>query len=835
MAKKKPPSVVIKPEARPRDGEAEGRRDQARLTAGPRLLTSEKHLNFFLNKCLAGGWELNLADHTLARTREHDRIFGYDSSPPQWTYEIFLEHVLPEDRAEVDRLFRAATTAQTDWNCACRIRRHDGEVRWIEVSGEHQSEGVGTLVRLAGIVQDITERKETDAALRRAGELQEATSSRSGLEIKAAHDYAEATLVTARDSLVILHADLRVKTANRAFYRTFQTSPAETEGRLIYELGNGQWRIPRLRQLLEEILPRDNFFDDFEIVHDFPVIGLRVMLLNSRRLDAENASQLILLSIEDVTERLESRTAMKCSEMRYRRLFETAQDGILSLDPVTRKITDANPYMTQLLGYTREEFLGRELWQIGLLKDEAASQAAFRELQHRRFIRYEYLPLESKSGQRREVEFVSNLYDEDGQEVIQCNIRDITERKFTENALRDAIDELRRAQQVAERASKAKDGILAALSHELRTPLTPVLMAAAALREDERLPADAREQLGMIERNIALEARLIDELLDVTKIEHGKLELRAQLCDAHLLIDRAIEIVEDDARAKAINFERAFGAARSRLMVDPARFQQVIWNLLRNAVKFTPPGGRVFVRTREEKGAEDETWLRIEVADTGIGIDPARLEQIFQPFDQGGLTGDHRFGGVGLGLAIARAVVELHGGRVTASSAGVNRGATFVVELPGAVGAPSAGSENKLPSSDAGLPAGVVAPAVVPLRLLLVEDHESTLQTLSRLLQRDGHRIITARTVADGLAAATTDTFDLVISDLGLPDGSGTALMERLRDDYGLRGIALSGYGTEQDIARSRDAGFALHLVKPVSIAELRRAIASLPACPAPV
>ncbi len=780
--------------------------------------------------------------------------------------------------------------------------------------------------------------------------------------MKAARDYAEAILRTTRDPLLVLRADLRVNTANAAFYKTFKATADQTEGRLIYELGNGQWRIPRLRQLLEEILPLNNYFDDFEIVHDFPAIGRRTMLLNSRRLETEHDSQLILLSIEDVTERLESRVAMKRSETRYRRLFEAAQDGIVIVDPASRRISDANPYMTQLLGYTRDEFLGKELWeigllkdeqasqaafrelksngviryedlpletklgerrevefvsnlydedghkviqcnirditerkrietalresrvimkrseirfrrlfeatqdgiisldpvsrkitdsnpfiaqmlgytreellgkelwQIGLLKDEQASQAAFRELQHRGFIRYEYLPLETKYGKRREVEFVSNLYDEDGQQVIQCNIRDITERKRADAALREAIDELERAQAAAERASRAKDGFLAALSHELRTPLTPVLMAAAALREDERLPADARDQLGMMERNIALEARLIDDLLDLTRVSHGKLQFRAEPCDAHHLIGRSIEIVQDDARAKNISIERTFGTEHGRLMADPARFQQVIWNLLRNAVKFTPRGGRISIRTREDKSiVQGETWLRVEVTDSGIGIDPARLEQIFVPFDQGGLTGDHRFGGLGLGLAIARAVVELHGGRISAQSAGVNRGATIVVELPGAL-EPQAGINDNAAGAGTGKSSPKPTVRTASLRLLLVEDHENTLQTLSRLLQRDGHRVATAVTIAEALEVAATDTFDLVISDLGLPDGSGTELMENLRDTYHLRGIALSGYGTEGDIARSRDAGFITHLVKPVSIAELRRVIASLPA-----
>ena len=382
------------------------------------------------------------------------------------------------------------------------------------------------------------------------------------------------------------------------------------------------------------------------------------------------------------------------------------------------------------------------------------------------------------------------------------------------------IDDLKRARDTAERASRAKDDFLATLSHELRTPLTPVLVTASELRQDERLPAEVREQMGMMERNIALEARLIDDLLDLTAISRGKLQLRPQLCDAHSLIGLAVEIVRGEAQGKGLTIERDLRATLPGLLADPARFQQVIWNLLRNAVKFTPPHGRIALRTRNEDRPDGTTWLRIEVTDTGIGLDAALLEQIFLPFDQGGLTGDHRFGGIGLGLAIARAVVELHRGRITASSAGANQGSTFVVELPGAVSAPL-GTRPPAPSPR--------PEPVAPLRLLLVDDHPNTLQSLHLLLQARGHRVATAASVAEALAAAAAERFDLVISDLGLPDGTGTELMEQLRAAYGLRGVALSGYGLEEDLARSRKAGFVAHLVKPVSFVELHRVITTLP------
>jgi len=393
------------------------------------------------------------------------------------------------------------------------------------------------------------------------------------------------------------------------------------------------------------------------------------------------------------------------------------------------------------------------------------------------------------------------------------------------------IDDLKRAQADAERASRAKDDFIAALSHELRTPLTPVLMTAAALRDDARLPVEVREQLGMMERNIALEARLIDDLLDLTIIARGKLHLRAAPVDAHSLIGLAVEIVRDDARTKDISIERHLDAHRCGLMADPARFQQVIWNLLRNAVKFTPRGGVIKITTSETNEADGRRWLNIVVSDSGIGIEPEMLEKIFRPFDQGGLTGDHRFGGVGLGLAIARAVVDLHGGRISARSEGPNRGATFVVEFPGATRPPHgvidpAQLSLPIPSTLSTPPMPVTpSPPRTPLRLLLVEDHEATLQVLLRLLAREGHQVTAAHSVSGALAAAEGGQFDLVISDLGLPDGTGTELMKKLSATYGLRGIALSGYGMEEDLARSREAGFFAHLIKPVDFSQLKRAL----------
>jgi len=261
--------------------------------------------------------------------------------------------------------------------------------------------------------------------------------------IQEAREYAESIVATVREPLLVLDADLRVVLANRAFYLKFGVKPEETRGSFIYDLGNGQWDIPRLRELLEEILPGNTSFYDFEVEHNFPSLGHKVMMLNARRLYRETKKpRLILLAIQDVTENKQAEKALSVSETRYRRLFETAQDGILILDAKTGQITDVNPFLIDMLGYPREWFLDRKLWEIHPFKDSEANQEAFQELQSKGYVRYEHLPLETKDGEQIWVEFVSNAYRINGETVIQCNIRDITARKRAEEESRKYKEQL---------------------------------------------------------------------------------------------------------------------------------------------------------------------------------------------------------------------------------------------------------------------------------------------------------------------------------------------------------------------------------------------------------
>jgi len=353
------------------------------------------------------------------------------------------------------------------------------------------------------------------------------------------------------------------------------------------------------------------------------------------------------------------------------------------------------------------------------------------------------------------------------------------------------------------RSNLAKDQFLAMLSHELRTPLTPVLASALELENEPDVRQDVRESLQMIRRNVELEARLIDDLLDLTRIDRGKVQLNFEVVDAHTLLENALEICQPEIDRKHLRPSLNLSAKRVHMRADSARLQQIFWNLINNAVKFTPPNGQIAITTTNDSAGQ----LRVEIADTGMGIEPDALPKIFDAFEQGGRT---QLGGLGLGLAISKTLVEAHKGTITAQSAGRNKGSMFALVFP---------TCEKVEAQ--------IAPALSPrfaerqpMRILLVEDHEDTNRSLTSLLRRRGYHVQSALTFRSALELSEKGKFDVLISDLGLPDGSGIDLIQKLASKPPL-GIALTGFGMEADIRKSREVGFQHHLVKPIDLNKL--------------
>ena len=389
---------------------------------------------------------------------------------------------------------------------------------------------------------------------------------------------------------------------------------------------------------------------------------------------------------------------------------------------------------------------------------------------------------------------------------------------ITAMALAAGMAERRRAEATLEQqratveaANRTKDNFLAMLSHELRTPLTPVLAALDVLKTGSSPTAELNSTLAMMRRNIELESQLIDDLLDLTRITKDKLQLDFESLDAHQAIANVVEICASEASAKKLQVKLDLQAADFHVMANPAKFQQIIWNLIKNAIKFTGEGGAITISSANHL----PQILTIGVSDTGIGIEPEIMERIFNPFEQGERSFQRRFGGLGLGLTISKSLAQAHGASLIAKSEGLNRGATFLLTM-------------KTAALDEASAKPLVARAQAApnsLRILLVDDHPDTCAALEKLLTLRGHSVVAAHTMRTALAAAARDSFDLLISDVGLPDGNGMDLLRYLRAMRPIRGIAISGFGMDADISKSLEAGFAEHLVKPVKLEKLEAAI----------
>ncbi len=409
-------------------------------------------------------------------------------------------------------------------------------------------------------------------------------------------------------------------------------------------------------------------------------------------------------------------------------------------------------------------------------------------------------------------------------QVASKRVRDMLQRELasqTEDigelavAMTARSHDLQKAKEAAESSNRAKDQFLAVLSHELRTPLSPVLTSIESLKATVPLPAEVSRVLTMIQRNVELEARLIDDLLDVTRISKGKLSLNMERVNVHALLRHTIEICQPDAVSKQQQMVLDLSAQRSETDADSSRLLQIFWNLLRNSIKFTPPGGRLEIRSSDQENG----FLRIEFEDSGMGIDAAVLPKIFNLFEQGDETTVREFGGLGVGLAVVKALAAAHGGTINARSPGAGKGATFTLDLANCR-APSA--EQVIMENQ---PTGVEHCA--NLKVLLAEDHDDTRHALTGLLKSWGFEVEAVSSVGAALEKAGQKDFDLLISDLGLPDASGVDLMRELRRSSSIHGIAISGFGMEKDIARSLEAGFAEHLTKPVAVQKLKAALSA--------
>ena len=720
-----------------------------------------------------------------------------------WTQEaaagVPLESVFKIVNEETRRVVENAASRALREGVVVGLGNHtlliakDGIARPIDDSAAPIRNASGEVAGVVLVFRDITER-------RRAEQLMQDKVN-----------YCECIIATLREPFIVLDHDLRIKTANRSFYEAFQISPEETENQLIYELGKRQWDIPKLRALLQKVLSDQRPVHDFEVEHTFPTIGRKIMLLNASRFEsAECAPSLILLAIEDITERRRSEVALEDSELRYRRLFETAQDAILILDERQGTIFDANPFIKEMLGYSHVEIVGKELWEIGMFPDAEENKAAFRELQDKGYIRYENLPLKTKAGEQIEVEFVSNVYQVDHHKVIQCNIRDITARSRLERETHEQAGALAELHQ-------RKDEFLAMLSHELRNPLSAIFSALHVLRlQGNENPIQQRAMTTM-ERQVGQLAHLVDDLLEVSRVITGRIQLQLERLDLRGIAEHAIGSVRPMIERRKHELSVSLPAEPVWVQGDPTRLEQVIVNLLNNAAKYTDEGGHIWLTVKQE---DHEVEVVLRVRDTGVGIAPELLPRIFDLFTQAHRTLDRAQGGLGIGLSLVQKLVELHGGKVAAYSAGLGQGSEFVVRLPALspAGEPIAPIETAQRSGQTS-------------RVLVVDDNVDAADMLVMMLQMFGHEVKAAYTGQTALETAVECEPEVVLLDIGLPDMNGYEVARHLRQHpqtKGVKLIAITGYGQDSDRQSSKEAGFDHHLVKPVDPRKLQELLATL-------
>lgn len=759
----------------------------ARSEPGTSLRSPEAHLHSALSVARAGTFELDVRSLRITSSAGLRRLFGFADTDSLHLRD-YLDRIHPGDRDRVAALIHQSIEKGAGHFAEYRVMLEAGQERWVGARADLVCDADGKVERLAGTLIDITERRQTEEAL-----LESEQRFRSLFE----HNI---------DGIFSVDLEGRFQNANPAALRISGYSLAELRERRFSDLC-----APDMLEITETVF-RSTLSGTSQQIETAMIRpdGIRVELLIRSTPTIVNDKIVGIFGVaEDITERKRTQRALDENERRLQLALEAGQMGLWTWNLEENAVTlDAANCQLFGIDVPGGAFPSEDLFQKiqpddrgvvhrkinTMLSGDGDYAAEFRVLLPEGRVRW-------LAGRGRVVR------DNSGKaiQIVGVNF-DVTQHQV-------ATEQLNLAKVAAEAASRAKDDFIAALSHELRTPLSPVLILASDQERNSALPPELRADFGLIRKNVEMEAQLIDDLLDLTRITRGKLRLELRPLDLCALCHDAVEMLRAEISVKRLNLSVECTASRHWVEGDTVRLQQVFWNLLKNAVKFTPVGGRVRVEICDGK----ESLVLVRVQDTGIGIDPENLERIFDAFEQGDVAINRCFGGLGLGLAISRTLVEMHGGRLWAISEGRDLGTSFHLELPVTNAADTQPTAPTPPDQ-----------SLTPRRILLVEDDEATRTTLERLLSRRGHQVTAFATLAPAAEAARKERFDFLISDLGLPDGSGHELMAQLRDIPDLQGIALSGYGMEDDVARSRESGFAVHLTKPIDIKVLDRTLAQL-------
>lgn len=757
-----------------------------------------------------------------------EQIFGYTAEELAKDASVLFNRYHPDDIPRVLHGIQESAKNLTPFRDEFRvIHPQHGEI-WVEGHAVANRSPDGS-TRWYGYVSDITDRRRTDQAqLRWADAFEYCTH---GIAIG---DPRTARIVVCNPAYAKLHGRTVDEVVGMAILDIYAPSERDNVKSLIAEsdrLGKIQFETHMLHKNGQAVPVQ---MDVVSVQDSIGQVRYRVA------------------TAQDITVRRAAEAAVRQSESRLRSVIELLGEGLVICD-LQGELLHWNRAAMDMHGFADLDELKRNLQVFTQLFDLATPDGRSLPLEEwpvSRILRGETLRAVEIHISRRDKPW-ERIYhyggalvrDASGTALVaMVTMIDVTAEKHALNSLRQAKD-------AAEAASHAKDQFLAVLSHELRTPLTPVLLVASAMEADPALPDAFREDISVICANTQAEARLIDDLLDLTRITHGKFSLELAEIDLHEQIRRAISICQEEVQSRRQTLQIELSAARTRIQGDPQRIQQVMWNLLQNASKYTPADGILVIRTynqprnaRQGVMAEDSyvvvdfspqsepsrEVIIVEVEDSGMGIAAESLSRIFDPFEQPHRTLQNGVGGIGLGLTITRAIVEAHHAAMIVHSPGRGRGSKFILEFVTELTEPAVAVSATAPEQPpVGKSNDHTAQHRKPaMRLLLVEDHFVTARNLQRLLQSEGYEVTMASNLADAKQAIGSGTFEVLLTDLGLPDGDGSELMAMLRErDAFTRGIVLSGYGMETDLDRTRRAGFDAHLIKPITADELFAAI----------
>lgn len=769
--------------------------DITRLRLADSMLSSVRsRLDSALGAAEIATWEFDLDTNSLWADTTLAAMYGVTEQEARGgPLAAYLRNVHPDDVGALNVTIASAVQTGEMFETEYRIIDPVSGVRHVLARGRLEIDEVSGRRRLPGVVVDMTSRRQAEQQLKRSETQRRLALDSAGLGLWHI-DITNRTLTsdarfrylfgTAAQTISFeeAHAQLhpedldRIAKANEAVMAA--DGPASYEEEYRVKALDGSWRWVCA-------IGRTNIEDTLSGAHQISLDG----------------------TLADVTDRKRAESQRTESETRYRRLFESAQDGIVILDARELDILEVNPAMCELLGQSGEDLIGNAIWTTCLFEGRADARELMDRLKVETLVRFDSLTIYAADGQRREVELVGSVYDEAGRQLIQCNVRDITSRRRLETQIQTQAEELTRA-------SRQKDEFLAMLAHELRNPLAPVLHALEIIADDEAFSLAAERPLGVIKRQVSHLASLVDDLTEISRITTGRIGLKRSRAAVNELIHNAVERAGPLLSAKSQRLEVKLATDDLYMDVDSVRIEQVIGNLLNNASKYSPSGAPITLTVSNTTESVD-----IAIRDKGYGIEPELLPTIFDLFIQGDKSLDRSAGGLGIGLALVRHLVDLHGGSVRASSNPETAGSKFVVRLP------LADSEQSSKSpSDYKAGGGVMQ----PLRILLVDDNADAVAMTAVLLGLWGHDVTTEQDGQGALEQAEAQRPDVILLDIGLPLMNGYEVAAELRkrgwmDEVLL--VAMTGYGREEDRQRTREAGFNVHLVKPVDASDLRRVL----------